>query len=358
MRPARGAAHPPATRGRPEPPARPAARARAAPRAQRERGHDWCRGRQHGRRGQHRRCRQYGRRGRDRRRGQHGRRWQRRQRRIDGSAGSAGGAGGSSAGRGGTGGGNAGRGGTGGGNAGRGGTGGSTAGSGGGGSTGSGGASGSYNPCPTNGDPCRILPVGDSITFGINQEGAWRIQLFRRAVMAAQKITYTGTLQNGPTTVENVTFPRRYEATSGITIDGISNQITSKNTLSMPADIILVHIGTNDMYMQSSSGAPHSASATCSTSSIAGMPNALIVVAKIIPFPGGASATNTYNAAIPGIVQTRVAAGKHVIVVDLNTSFPSSGLAATRSTPTCAATPGWATAFLRQRLAVALLPDD
>ncbi len=35
---------------------------------------------------------------------------------------------------------------------------------------------------------------------------------------------------------------------------------------------------------------------------------------------------NTYNNAIPGIVQTRVAAGKHIIIVDLNTGFPSSGL--------------------------------
>src|SRR6185295_2328224 len=100
-----------------------------------------------------------------------------------------------------------------------------------GGATGAGGASGSYNPCPTNGDPCRILPVGDSITFGINQEGSYRIELFRKTLTAKQKITYTGTLQNGPTMVDGVTFPRRYEATSGITIDGISQQITRNNTL-------------------------------------------------------------------------------------------------------------------------------
>jgi hypothetical protein len=205
--------------------------------------------------------------------------------------------------------------------AGRGGAGGGTAGAGG----GNGGGAGVYNPCPTNGDPCRILPVGDSITFGINQEGAWRIELFNKAVMAQQKITYTGTLQNGPTTVAGMPFPRRYEATSGITIDGISSQITSKNTLNMPCDMILVHIGTNDMYGSNPGGAPQRLG-TLLDKLIAGMPNALIVVAKIIPFPGGASATNTYNAAIPGIVKTRADAGKHVIVVDLNTAFPSSGL--------------------------------
>ena len=85
--------------------------------------------------------------------------------------------------------------------------------------------------------------------------------------MATQKITYTGTLQNGPTTVDGMPFPRRYEATSGITIDGISNQITSNNTLNMPSDIIIVHIGTNDMYMSNPGGRADALSATCSTSS-------------------------------------------------------------------------------------------
>ena len=130
------------------------------------------------------------------------------------------------------------------------------------------GGAASYNPCPTNGDPCRILPVGDSITFGINQEGSYRIELFHKAVQATQKITYTGTLQNGPQTVDSMPFPRRYEATSGITINGISTQITNNKTLNMPTDIIIVHIGTNDMYMNTSSADParHATSASCSTS--------------------------------------------------------------------------------------------
>jgi hypothetical protein len=190
---------------------------------------------------------------------------------------------------------------------------------------GSDGSTTAYNPCPTNGDPCRILPVGDSITFGINQEGSYRIELFHKALQAMQKITYTGTLQNGPQTVDGVAFPRRYEATSGITIDGISNQITTNKTLSMASDIVLVHIGTNDMYMSNPDGAPMRLGNLLDKISTA-LPDALIVVAKIIPLPSGTAAVNKYNAAIPGIVQTRVAAGKHIIIVDLNTGFPSGDL--------------------------------
>ena len=66
------------------------------------------------------------------------------------------------------------------------------------------------------------------------------------------------------------------------------------------------------------------------------MPNALIVVAKIIPLPSGTAAVNTYNAAIPGIVQTRVAAGKHIIIVDLNTGFPSGDLSSDNVHPNVA----------------------
>lgn len=209
---------------------------------------------------------------------------------------------------------------------------------GGGGTTGSGGA-GSYNPCPTNGDPCRILPVGDSITYGINEEGSYRIELFHKALMAQQKITYTGTLKNGPTTVDGVTFPQSFEATNGITIYGISNQITTNKTLSMPSDIIIVHIGTNDMYMNTSTASPAMAPTQLGNlldKLIAGMPNALIVVCKIIPLSLATSAVNTFNAAIPGVVQTRVAAGKHVIVVDLNTGFPSGDISSDNVHPNVA----------------------
>ena len=193
------------------------------------------------------------------------------------------------------------------------------------GSTGSGGSPGAYNPCPTNGDPCRILPVGDSITFGINYAGSYRPELFHKALMAGQKITYTGTLMNGPTMVDGMAFPQRYEATSGITIDGISMQITKNKTLNMPADIVLIHIGTNDMYMSDPGGAPDRLGKLIDQIAT-GLPSALIAVAKIIPLQMSASQVATFNGAIPGVVAQRVAQGKHVIVVDLNTGFPAGDM--------------------------------
>jgi lysophospholipase L1-like esterase len=235
--------------------------------------------------------------------------------------------------------GNGGLGGSGGaaGTGGRGGSGG-TAGGGGGGSTGTAGAA-SYNPCPTGASPCKILPLGDSITYGVNDEGnaGYRGPLFASAVAAAQKITFTGSLSNGPTTVSGQTFPKNNEGHSGWGISevtpysggnaGISTVIPSQafsSTSGGVPNIILLHIGTNDA---------GSFTATQMTSDLTGLldkiisdsPNALLVVAQIIPLGYGTNdVIKAYNQAIPGIVQQRAAAGKHVALVDMYTGFNTS----------------------------------
>ncbi len=68
------------------------------------------------------------------------------------------------------------------------------------------GTSGGYSACHSN--PCKILPLGDSITFGVNDEGngGYRGPLFADVIAAGQKITFTGSLSNGPTTVSGQAF--------------------------------------------------------------------------------------------------------------------------------------------------------
>src|SRR5436190_1299946 len=154
-----------------------------------------------------------------------------------GTGGSTGGAGTSGGGGGAGRGGNSGGGTTGG--AGGGGT------SGGGAGTGGGGGAGSFDPCPTNGDPCKILPLGDSITFGIQYEGAYRVELFTKAVGATKKITYVGSQSNGSTTVSGMTFPKSHENHSGYTIDQMRPFVMTTDVQYKP-NVILLHIGTND----------------------------------------------------------------------------------------------------------------
>jgi hypothetical protein len=185
---------------------------------------------------------------------------------------------------------------------------------------GSGGSASSYKPCPTNGDPCKVLPLGDSITFGINYEGSYRVELFKKAVTAGQNITYVGTQTNGPAMAPgtNVPFPNHHEGWSGYTISMILAK--AANDVQFSPHIILLHAGTNDTYMSDPSGAPMRLSSA--VDSLASMfPNALIVVAKIIPYPSQMANVNLINDSIPSMVAAKQSAGKHVILVDLNTGF-------------------------------------
>src|SRR5262249_2081794 len=88
--------------------------------------------------------------------------------------------------------------------------------------------------------------------------------------------------------------------------------------------IVLLHIGTNDMYMGDPGGAPGRLS-TLLDHLVAAWPNTLLVVSNIIPLASGGGVT-TFNAAVPGIVKKLADAGKHVVFVDQYMGFPTSEL--------------------------------
>jgi lysophospholipase L1-like esterase len=203
---------------------------------------------------------------------------------------------------------------------------------GGGGSGGSGGSGGTapYNPCPSNGDPCRIMPLGDSITegYGTLDGAGWRPPLFQLSLMHQQNITFVGSLQNGPDTVDSVPFPKNNEGHGGYTIDdsggwlGLYPHIQTWLTTT-PPDIVLLMIGTNDVQ-----GSLDLANAPTRLGLLLDRiatyaPSALIVVAQPIPTVDDAlnQKVMTYGAAIPGVVKTRTDAGKHIITVDMYRAF-------------------------------------
>src|SRR4029078_6844691 len=79
-------------------------------------------------------------------------------------------------------------------------------------------------------------------------------------------------------------------------------------------------IGTNDTYMSSPSGAPMRLQSLVDLI-LSTYPNALLVVAKIIPSPSQMTNVNLINNSIPDLVSSRAAMGKHILMVDLNTGF-------------------------------------
>lgn len=183
---------------------------------------------------------------------------------------------------------------------------------------------GAFAPCPTDGTVCRIMPLGDSITDGIDMvigyasNGGYRLELFRQAVVAGHDITFVGTRPpNGPTgDVEGQPFPRNHEGISGNTIQQVSARVGAALAQN-PPHIVLLQIGTNNLYQGMAADVPGQLS-TLLDQITDGAPDALVVVAQITPLGGQFpnNGVDEYNAAIPGIVQERVDAGKHLIVVD------------------------------------------
>jgi lysophospholipase L1-like esterase len=171
-----------------------------------------------------------------------------------------------------------------------------------------------------------VLPLGDSITEGccVGSYGGYRTELFHQALTNSKKITFVGSLTNGPTTVDSQTFPQHHEGHGGYTIDsgtghnGISGQITDSAISNNHPGIVLLMIGTNDINGNIDTANAPTRLGNLMDEIIKDAPNALLVVASIIPSKTDGTNNNfrTYNAAIPGLVDTRAKAGKHIIFVD------------------------------------------
>ena len=95
--------------------------------------------------------------------------------------------------------------------------------------------------------PVRIMPLGDSITdgFGSSKGSGYRYSLYHALADAGYAIEFVGGLMNGP-----YDYDRDHEGHSGYTAQQILDNIylDGENWLgSNPADVIILHIGTNDI---------------------------------------------------------------------------------------------------------------
>ena len=175
-------------------------------------------------------------------------------------------------------------------------------------------------------------------------------------VAAKQKVTFTGSLTNGPTQVSGQTFPRMHEGHDGWTIDpgysmigssygGISSLVPSPALNGNP-HIVLLHIGTNDPFAMDSANMSTRLEALIDKVA-ANAPNALIVLAQITPLGTTDAALTTYNSRIPGIVQSHAAKGQHIIGVDMS-KLPVLRPRQRQRTPTIKGTRTWRASGTRQ----------
>ncbi|ACU72644.1 Ricin B lectin [Catenulispora acidiphila DSM 44928] len=170
----------------------------------------------------------------------------------------------------------------------------------------------------------KVMPLGDSITDGITVSGAYRTGLWQRFVAGGYKVDFVGSLSGGPAALGD----HDHEGHSGWRIDQIDANITGWLQTYQPHTVLL-HIGTNDILQNDDvSNTPNRLSGLIDHITAAD-PGAEVFVAQIIPLAnsGQNAQVRTYNAAIPGIVSSKVSAGKHVHLVDMYDALTTSDLA-------------------------------
>ncbi len=181
-----------------------------------------------------------------------------------------------------------------------------------------------------------IMPLGDSITLGVN--GGYRNDLYTGLQQNNCGVGYVGTLSDVNTRVAN----KHHEGHPGLTIGDIASSVNAWMASAQP-DFILLMIGTNDTaWFTNEDGAEIGARHSALIDQLRALrPDAWILVASIPPQSaslihgkgdGGnkmtdrAALTQQFNAAVRSNVDGRAAAGQRVRFVDVNLAMTAADL--------------------------------
>lgn len=173
-------------------------------------------------------------------------------------------------------------------------------------------------------DVPRIMPLGDSITFGDGStHGAgYRKDLWHALSQAGYDVDFVGSEQDGA-----IPDPD-HEGHPGWEIDDISDQVVRWLTRWRPT-IVLLHIGTNDLDRDADiQRAPARLGALIDTI-LRTVPAARLFVASLAPVLSEVvqRRIDAFNAEVPGLVTERAGTGHRVHFVDMAAAMTISDLA-------------------------------
>jgi lysophospholipase L1-like esterase len=161
----------------------------------------------------------------------------------------------------------------------------------------------------------RLMPLGDSITWGVGSSSGngYRSALYNELAADGHPLDFVGSLRGG-----SMADPDN-EGHSGYRIDQIAALADAALARYQP-NVVTLEIGTNDL-----NGNYQVSTATARLASLVDqitrdVPGATVLVASLVVSTSGTEEQyrGAYNQAIPGIVQSEQAAGKHVGYVDMS----------------------------------------
>jgi lysophospholipase L1-like esterase len=177
---------------------------------------------------------------------------------------------------------------------------------------------------PASAAGVRIMPLGDSITYGSKAPGGYRLELWTRLQRDGAAVDFVGSRQDGPASLGD----RDHEGHSGWRIDEVADAVDGWLARQQP-EIVLLMIGTNDVLQNHElAGAPARLGALLDRIT-AKQPRARLLVATLPPLgkPAWQAQVDAFNAAVPGVVQARARAGARVQLVDVARGLTPADLA-------------------------------
>ncbi|MCK8677249.1 SGNH/GDSL hydrolase family protein [Streptomyces lichenis] len=166
--------------------------------------------------------------------------------------------------------------------------------------------------------PLRIMPLGDSITFGVGSStrSGYRGALYG-GLRAELAVDFVGSRRSGDfADLDNEGHP-------GALIRRIARDAAASVPVRHP-DVILLHAGTNDMNRGNPATAPAHLAALVDQLH-ADAPGATLVVATLVPARTAELRARiaVYNAEVRRIVQRRAAAGRRILLADMGALTPA-----------------------------------
>ncbi|MBD0734900.1 SGNH/GDSL hydrolase family protein [Streptomyces sp. CBMA29] len=168
---------------------------------------------------------------------------------------------------------------------------------------------------PASTAPVRLMPLGDSITWGYGSStgNGYRAALYDGLAADGHPLDFVGSLRGG-----TMSDPDN-EGHSGYRIDQVA-ALTDAVLAQYQPNVVTLEIGTNDL-----NGNYQVATATARLKAMVDqitrdVPSATVLVASLVVSTSSTEEQyrGAYNAAIPGIVQSEQAAGRHVGYVDMS----------------------------------------
>ncbi len=178
-------------------------------------------------------------------------------------------------------------------------------------------------PCTT---PVRIMPLGDSITAGASSgvvtDTEWisyRKDLWDSLTAAGYDVDFVGSQTNGQFYSG---FDAHHEGHPGFTASQVANRIYNNGAANWlgnsPADVILLHIGTNDLPQNTSAADVEVILDEIDEYEAANNTTVVVILARIINRVNHSSPTTTqFNVNVATMAQARIDNGDQIIIVDM-----------------------------------------